>query len=84
MSIATQITRINQNIAAAYAACGRKSATLPQSQNSANLADTINSISTGVNSVTKKLINFYDQDFTLLHSYTAAEAAALEELPSLP
>lgn len=41
MSIASEITRINSNIAAAYAACSGKGATLPQAGNSANLASTI-------------------------------------------
>ena len=41
MSIASEITRINTNIAAAYTACGDKGATMPQTQNSQNLADTI-------------------------------------------
>lgn len=47
MSIASEITRINNNIAAAYSACSNKGATLPQAQNSANLADTVDSIPTG-------------------------------------
>ncbi len=41
MSISSQITRINNNIAAAYAACDGKGASLPQAQNSATLAATI-------------------------------------------
>lgn len=47
MSIASEITRINSNIAAAYAACSGKGATLPTLQNSANLADAIDDIPTG-------------------------------------
>ena len=47
MSIASEITRINTNIAAAYTACSDKGATMPQTQNSANLADTIDSIPQG-------------------------------------
>lgn len=49
MSIASEITRINNNIAAAYTALDGKGATLPAegSQNSANLADTIDTITTG-------------------------------------
>lgn len=49
MSIASEITRINGNIAAAYTALDGKGATLPAagSQNSANLADTIDTITTG-------------------------------------
>ena len=86
MSIASEITRIGGNIAAAYTAAGDKGANLPQTQNSANLADTIAAIpqSSG-GAVTKKDINFFDYDgLTLLYSYTFAEAAALTELPELP
>ena len=35
-------------------------------------------------SATKKDVNFYDYDGTLLYGYTVAEAAALTELPALP
>ena len=35
-------------------------------------------------SATKKDVNFYDYDGTILYSYTVAEAAALTELPALP
>ena len=47
MSIATEITRINNNIASAYTSCYNKGATMPVTQNSANLADTIDSITGG-------------------------------------
>lgn len=47
MSIVSEINRINTNVANAYTQAQSKGATLPQSQNSANLANTINSISTG-------------------------------------
>ena len=47
MSIASEITRINNNIANAYTAINSKGGTLPQTQNSANLATAINSISGG-------------------------------------
>ena len=47
MSIASEITRINTNISAAYTACDDKGTTMPQTQNSANLADTIDSIQQG-------------------------------------
>lgn len=47
MSIASQITRINNNIANAYSACSAKGATMPSTQNSANLANCISSISGG-------------------------------------
>ena len=47
MSIADQITRIKDNISNAYDACNEKGATLPTTQNSANLAATITSIKAG-------------------------------------
>ena len=45
MSISSEITRINTNIANAYTAVNNKGGTLPQTQNSSNLANAINSIS---------------------------------------
>ena len=45
MSIASQISRIKGNLAAAYDICEAKGATLPSAQNSANLASTISNIS---------------------------------------
>lgn len=51
MSVASEITRINNNIASAYTAVSNKGGTLPQTQNSANLATAINSISGGGGSI---------------------------------
>ena len=85
MSIASEITRIRNNTAAAYAVCGNKGATMPLSQNSANLADTIDSIPTGGSAaVEKQDVNFYDYDGTLIDSYTLTEAEELSDLPDLP
>ena len=66
MSIASEISRINTNIASAYTAVSNKGGTLPQTQNSANLATAIDSITTGGGfvSVQEKDINFYDYDGT--------------------
>lgn len=47
MSIASEIQRIKDNIEDAYTECENKGATLPQNQNSDNLATTIASISGG-------------------------------------
>ena len=47
MSIATEISRIVSNIAAAYAALSSKGATMPASQTSDNLAEAISSIIIG-------------------------------------
>lgn len=45
MSIASEIVRIKNNIASAYTECNNQGATMPTTQNSANLANCINSIS---------------------------------------
>ena len=85
LSIASEISRINHNIAAAYSACSDKGATLPSAQNSAHLAETIDSITSGGSTAPeRKEVNFYDYDGTLLHSYTVAQATALTSLPALP
>lgn len=81
MSIASEITRINNNIASAYTACDNKGATMPQTQNSANLANTINSIPEGGGAPVRNSLNLYDWEGTLLQSYSYAEAQALESLP---
>lgn len=47
MSIASEITRINTNIANAYTKVSEKGGTLPETQNSANLADAIDTITGG-------------------------------------
>ena len=65
MSIADQITRIKNNIAASYAECSAKGATLPTDENSENLPNTIASISTGSE------INNQDKTITANGTYTA-------------
>ena len=83
MSVASEITRIKNNISSAYTALDGKGATLPQIQNSANLANTIESITTGDSAiVTEQALNLYDWEGTLLKSYTAEEAQALAALPN--
>ena len=57
---------------------------MPQTQNSANLADTISTIQEGAATLKKKDVNFYDYDGALLYSYTAQEAQSLTALPALP
>lgn len=44
MSIQSEISRINGNVANAYSALSKKGATLPNTQNTNNLVSTINSI----------------------------------------
>lgn len=65
MSIADQITRIKNNIAASYAECNAKGATLPATENSENLPNTIASISSGTT------INNQNKTFTENGTYTA-------------
>ena len=86
MSIASEIQRIKTNIANAYTSASNKGATLPATQNSANLSSTIDTIQTGGTPTTVewKDVNFIDYDGTLLHSYTIAEIQQLSALPSLP
>lgn len=60
MSIASEITRINNNIAAAYTAIDNKGGTLPLTQNSANLASTISNLTTNDGSyIVKSLTELY-------------------------
>jgi hypothetical protein len=47
MTITSEITRITNNIADAYTACNAKGATMPVTQNSANLANCIDTIQSG-------------------------------------
>lgn len=47
MSIQSEVNRITQNIASAYTACAEKGATMPEQQNSENLATAILSIEAG-------------------------------------
>lgn len=83
MSVASEITRIKNNISSAYTSLKSKGATLPEAQNSANLPDTIESIPTGGSAVvTEQALNLYDWEGTLLKSYTAAEAQTLAALPA--
>ena len=85
MSIASEITRINNNIANAYTECNNKGATMPQTQNSTNLATTIASISGGSSvEIPEKDVNFYAYDGTVVASYTKNEFLALESLPANP
>ena len=77
--------RIVANIAAAYDEAEAKGATMPATENSANLADRIDSISQGRDTeVEPKYVNFIDVDGTRLYSYTEAEIQSLSALPQLP
>ncbi len=86
MSIASEISRINDNIASAYTGLASKGAEIPLTENSANLRAAIDSIPFNA-SVGRKDVNFYDCDGTCLYSYSKAEwlsgmSPVLPELPS--
>ena len=53
MSIESEITRINNNIAATYTALSAKGATIPETENSANLASTVATVPSGGDPVNK-------------------------------
>ena len=77
MSIASEITRINTNIANTYEACEAKGALMPVAarRKSSALYDTVLSIPSRVETP-KKAINIYDYDGTRLLSVdTPAELA---------
>lgn len=67
MSIASEITRINNNISNAYTQCNNKGATMPQVQNSDNLSSTIASIETGGGGSSARLPSTY-QEVTYIQS----------------
>ena len=84
MSVASEITRIKNNISSAYTALDGKGATLPQIQNSANIANTIESIPTGGGGgevVENPALRLIDWEGTILKDYSKADALALEALP---
>lgn len=69
MSIASEITRINNNIASAYTAVNSKGGTLPATQNSANLATAISSVPAGVELNTTVNYNTSASDKIIDHLY---------------
>lgn len=85
MSITSEINRINTNIANAYTSISNKGGTLPETQNSANLADAIDSISTGGGGSTgEKNVKFYDYDGSLVTAYAKDEFLELTQMPANP
>ena len=76
--------RVGSDIASAYTACENKGATLPATQNSANLANTIDSIPTGGGGgdvVENPALRLIDWEGTILKEYSKEDALALETLP---
>lgn len=86
MSIASEITRINTNIANTYEACEAKGALMPAAarRKSSALYDTVLSIPSRAEAV-KKAINIYDYDGTrLLSVNTPAELARVDQSDIAP
>lgn len=86
LSIASEITRINTNIANAYEACETKGALMPAvaSRKSVYLYDTVLSIPSRAEA-SKKAINIYDYDGTRLLSVdTPAELAGIDQSDIAP
>lgn len=92
MSIASEIERINTNIANAYTSIENKGGTLPQVQNSANLASAINTITGGgtntgvykVDSVAEmnEITDMVDGDFCIVKGSVPAEYLELKSISS--
>lgn len=81
-TIKQAILALKSRIADAYTAISNKGGTLPATQDSANLATAIASIPSGSEIKEEKDINFIDHTGIIVESYTFAEAALLEQLPS--
>ena len=77
MTIQSEIDRINTNIENAYTVCNNKGATMPQTQNSENLADCIDSITvTANNDIPRVIVNGIYQIPTLGSSNFALPSSA--------
>lgn len=77
MSIESEINRIKQNIANAYTYCSEKGGTMPQTQDSANLAATVSSVPSGVD------IYDYIEEEPISDSSGLAPRHLLKKLPSI-
>lgn len=67
MSISSEINRIKSNIANAYSSIEEKGGILPENQNSDNLAESIDSISVGIDNIVNGIIDkfyAYSSDIT--------------------
>ena len=80
MSIASEITRIKNNIASAYTKVGNKGGTLPATQNSANLPNAIDTIPTGITPTGN--INITDTNVTDVTNYATAQVVDADLIAS--
>ena len=80
MSIASEITRINNNIASAYTKVSTKGGTLPATQNSANLPNAIDTIPTGLTPTGN--INITDTNVTDVTNYATAQVVDADLIAS--
>ena len=76
MTIASEIQRIQNNIADAYTSCNSKGATMPATQNSANLANCIDSISGGGDGGKKFGMTAEDYFYSFPHNNTTLDTTA--------
>ena len=86
MSVADQINRIKTNIASTYTAAQAKGATMPQTQNSDNLADCVQSITTGGGTqfglTAEQMLGTLDSEGNL--TYPALPSITFTGLESIP
>ena len=82
MSIASEITRINNNIANAYTQVNSKGGTLPATQNSNNLASAISSIPQSGGGVENPALVLWDWEGTKLAEYSANDVQSMTALPA--
>lgn len=80
MSIASEINRINTNIASAYQGLYNKGAVMPDKRNSQNLRSAVDSIALSG----KDVLRFYDYDGTVLYRMSPSDVSNMTELPPLP
>lgn len=84
MSIASEISRLQNAKIAIKASIENKGVTVDDNWLISQYAPLIDEIPSGTSSVPKKDVNFYDYDGTILYSYTKSEFLNLTALPSSP
>lgn len=84
MSIATEITRLQNAKAALKESIEAKGVTVEDIAKLDEYPALVDSIPQGSGGVEEKDVNFYDYDGTCVYSYTKDEFLALNEMPALP